>query len=64
MRAHRVERFGRNRLDPLAHPARKMECEIANQRRNVVAALAHADREDLEPLVEVGAELLPFEHRR
>jgi hypothetical protein len=59
--------FRGNGLDPLAHPPRELLREVPHQRRDVVMTVAKRwahDWEDVEPVVEIAAELPLRHHRR
>ena len=58
-RDERVQHALRNRIDALAHLRRVLHDEVADQRGDVFRPLAqrrHADRENVEPVEQVGAE--------
>src|SRR5262249_37830820 len=62
-----LEASGRERLEPLAHLAREPLDERAREEHDVVAPLpdgSDPDREDVQPVVEVLAELPVADHRR
>src|SRR5688572_19787581 len=53
-------RFGRNRIDRLLHASRIFLREVAHQHRNILAPLAqrrNRHRKDVEPIIEIRAEL-------
>src|SRR5689334_19157010 len=61
----RLHRLGRNGRDPLVHAARKLLNEVANQQRDVVSPVAQGrdgDGKDVEPIVQVRAELARLDH--
>ena len=55
------------RLDPLVHPPRELLREVADERRDVVLALAQRrihDRKHVQAVIQVAAELSVRHHRR
>ena len=60
-------RFGRDRLDRLVHPPRKLLCEVAHQHGDVLTAVPerrHMDWEHVQTVEEVLPELLLVGKRR